>query len=135
MGNEHLCKNCVYTIPEKSGKECGNGYLYLEPKVACVGFKALSSVDLYNDGCYNSSTIDGADYGMSDASSSDLYVDPDTTIRIATYTCDKCEKEIGHSEGFHIWPDPNDEDDDQIEFHLHAKCFKWLLKKLINLRE
>ena len=133
MAIEHLCKSCLYTHPTEVGKECGNGYLYLKPKTACVGYAPISSVDLYNDGCYNSSTVDGADYGMSDVSSGDYYINDNDSaifadISISPGNCNRCGKKIEDSHWFSLHPDGDDD-----PFHLHAKCAKVLLKHLIKL--
>ena len=126
MSHEHLCKSCAFTHPIKVGESCGNGYLYLEPKTACVGYKLQESKPMFDGAAKcDSSTYDDVDLYVCDGDSS--------AITFAKHDCDKCGKKLYASDGFHIWPDPDDKDDDQIEFHLHAKCFKRLLKKLIEL--
>ena len=62
-----------------------------------------------------------------------LFTDPDTTITFTKFDCDACDEKTDASQGFHIYSDPLDKDDDQVDFHLHAKCFKRLLKRLIEL--
>lgn len=140
MGTEHLCKSCVFTRPIKVGESCGNGYLYLESKVACVGYEKDSAKPYFDD----SNKCDSVDYGgstfdMSDASSSDLYFDDNDSSVISIdqpkyhpieeWKCARCgEVGIGKPWGMHIYGD-----EDYDEFHLHRDCLKALWVHLIKL--
>lgn len=137
MSHEHLCKSCVYTVPPKVGEECGNGYLYLEPKVACAGHEVnLAEPRFDGEAKYDSNTADSGDYDSiydsSDASSDNIHLDigdSSSTLYVEPRICNKCGEEIDYGWGFHLTPP------DEDKFHLHSKCLKALLKHLIKLEK